>query len=229
MDTLLFYTPGTCALACIVSLEWLGEPYRLCRVEGAARSSDAYRIINPRAQVPAIRVDGRTLVEANGILAHIADRRPELRLLPVNGSWERDVANQWLAYLASGFHAVFWPYFRPDRYTTEAAHEASIKAAAERSIRRELAALDRHLDGRDWILGDGRSVLDAYVHAMDRWANPFVEMAKEFPYVWRHQKAMASDPAVRFAIAVERNADADRAESSCTGHVALDDVVQTVV
>ena len=221
METLLFYTPGTCAFACIVSLEWLGEPYRLCRVDRDARSSDAYLAINPRAQVPAVRVDGRTLVESNAILTHLADRRPEARLLPANGSWERDVANEWLAYLASGFHAAFWPYFRPDRYTTDAAHQASVKAAAEQAVRRELAALNRYLDGRDWVLQSGRSALDAYLHAMDRWANPFVQMPEEFPHVWRHQRALASDRAARFALAVERSVDADRVGTSCVEHTTL--------
>lgn len=177
--------------------------------------------------VPAIRVDGRTLVESNAILAHIADRRPEARLLPPNGSWERDLANEWLAYLASGFHAAFWPYFRPDRYTTDAAHEASVKGAAERAVRRELTTLNRHLDGREWVLESGRSVLDAYVHAMDRWANPFVQMPNEFPHVWRHQKTLASDRAVRFALAAERSVDADRAASSCVGHAALAEMLSS--
>lgn len=159
--------------------------------------------------------------------AHIADRRPEARLLPPNGSWERDLANEWLAYLASGFHAAFWPYFRPDRYTTDAAHEASVKGAAERAVRRALTTLNRHLDGREWVLESGRSVLDAYVHAMDRWANPFVQMPNEFPHVWRHQKTLASDRAVRFALAAERSVDADRAASSCVGHAALAEMLSS--
>jgi len=213
MNTILFYTPGTCALACMVSLEWLREPYRLCRVEREARSSQMYRAINPRAHVPALRVDGRTLVEANAILAHIADRRPAAGLLPANETWERDVANQWLAYLASGFHPAFWPYFRPDRYTTDSRHEMSVKEGAERSIRRELSFVDRNLEGRDWIVGDRRTVLDVYLHSMDRWAKSIVDMALEFPNVARHQNALQADRSVRFALAIERDADADISES----------------
>jgi len=31
----LFYMPGTCAFGSIVALEWLGRPFRLCRIEPA--------------------------------------------------------------------------------------------------------------------------------------------------------------------------------------------------
>ena len=58
MEPVLFYTPGTCALACMVALEWRGAPYSVCLVGREERASDRYRAINPRAQVPALRVDG---------------------------------------------------------------------------------------------------------------------------------------------------------------------------
>jgi glutathione S-transferase len=41
MSIVLYYTPGTCALACTVALEWLGQPYILCRVEREERASEA--------------------------------------------------------------------------------------------------------------------------------------------------------------------------------------------
>lgn len=217
---LLYYTPGTCAFACMVALEWLGEPYALCRVEKEARASAAYGRIHARNQVPAMQVDGRVLVEANAILSHIAKRAPNEGLLPSSGP-QGDLANQYLAYLASGFHAVFWPYFRPDRYTVEAGHQESVKAAAVLAIRRELSAMDALLATRPYVLGETRSVLDAYLHAMDRWANPVVDMPKEYPQVFRHQKAMASDPAVRFCLSVERNPAADLTGSACTSHTVF--------
>lgn len=220
MQPLLYYTPGTCAFACMVALEWLGAPYALCRVEKEVRASPAYGRVHPRNQVPAMRVQGQVLVEANAILTHVAERGGDKGLLPSAG-WERDVANQYLAYFASGFHAVFWPYFRPDRYTVEAAHEASVKAAAVLAIRRELSAMDALLATRPFVLGDTRSVLDPYLHAMDRWANPIVDMPKEYPHVFRHQKAMAGDPAVRFCLAVERKGEPDLTGSACVAHTVF--------
>lgn len=196
MSVTLYYTPGTCSLAPMVVLEWLGRDYALCRVEKEARASEAYARVHPRRLVPALRVGPeRVIGEVNAILSHLGG-------LPVTGP-EGDAANQWLSYLASGFHAVFWPWFRPDRYTTEPAHEASVKAAALAAIRRELAFVDGRLGAQPFLLGE-RSPLDPYLHAMDRWANAIVDVPREFPHVFRHQKALAADPAVRKALAIER-------------------------
>lgn len=228
MDTVLFYTPGACSLAGMIALEWLGDPYRLCRIDKDVRAGEVYRRVNPRGQVPALRVDGKTLVEANAILAHIADRRPTTNLLPANGTWERDVANQWLAYLGSGFHPVFWPYFSPQRYAVDPALHAAVREAAVAAITREMQRVNTHLGDNEFILGARRSVLDAYVQAMDRWANKIVDVPNDFPHIWRHQKLMAKDPAVRLGLSIERgDADAggDGTPSAFQGHVALADLV----
>ncbi|AKV01671.1 Glutathione S-transferase [Labilithrix luteola] len=220
MDTILFYTPGTCALAAIVTLEWLGQPYRLCRVQKAERQSEPFLRINPRGQVPAMLVDGRPLLESNAILAHLVDRRPELALLPRHGTWERDIANQWLAYLASAFHAAFWPMLMPQRYTLENDCQATVRQAGEEAVRRELRRVDTYLEGKDFIQGTRPSALDAYLHAMSRWGNSLVDMAKDHPNLWRHQKTMARDPAVRFGTAVERG-EPPPEPHALVGHVEL--------
>jgi len=224
MDTLLFYTPGACSLSCMIALEWLGEPYRLCRVEKDVRGGEVYRRVHPRGQVPTLRVDGRTLLEANAILTHLADRQPPLRLLPPNGTWERDVANQWMAYLGSGFHPAFWPYFTPQRYVKDEAMHASVKQAAIELIENALRLVNAHLAEREFVLGAERSVVDAYLHAMDRWANKIVDVPGAYPHVWRHQKMMAKDPAVRLGLSIERG-DQEPPEGPFKGHVALTDVV----
>lgn len=233
-DTILFYTPGTCSLAGLVALEWLGEPYRLCRVEKETRGTLAYLRINPRGQVPTLSVDGRRLFETNAILTHLADRRAGAHgnFLPDNGTWDRDVANQWLAYLGSGFHPPFWPYFTPARYVNDEAAYPAVRDAALIAIRRELALVDHHLAIREFILGERISALDAYLHAMDRWANKLVSMAADYPNVWRHQKALSKNEAVRFGLQIERGdagaeATGGRAgvgAGGFMGHVALADV-----
>lgn len=203
MEPVLFYTPGTCALACMVALEWRRQPYSVCLVTPEERASDRYRAINPRAQVPALRVDGRVLVEVNAILAHVADRAPEAGMLPPNGTDERDVANQWLAYFGSGLHPVFWPHYHPERYARDAAAYESVKGAAVDAIRRELRFVDAHLADRAFVLGSAVSVLDAYLFAMARWGTDMLDL-KDFPHVFRHTKQLAADPRVRHGLAIER-------------------------
>jgi glutathione S-transferase len=224
MDTVLFYTPGSCSLACMIALHWQGDPYRLCRVEKDVRRTTPYLRINPRGQVPALRVDGKPLVETDAILAHIADRKPAAQLLPANGTFDRDVANQWLAYLGSGFHPPFWPYFTPQRYAKDESHHAAIRDAAIDSIREQLAFVDAHLAGRDFIQSDRISVLDAYLHAMDRWANKIVDMPTQYPNVWRHQKMVSRDPAARVGVKIERGDGEHAPDGPYAGHVSLADI-----
>jgi hypothetical protein len=56
---------------------------------------------------------------------------------------------------------------------------------------------------------------------MARWANPIVNMPAEFPNIWRHQKALVRDHAVRIALGIERDVSFDLSRSSCIGNVAL--------
>jgi glutathione S-transferase len=204
VDTLLFYTPGTCALACTIALESSDAPYSVCLVTKEERSGARYRQINPRGQVPALRLGDRVLVEVNAILAHVADANPGARLLPANGTWERDIANQWLAALGSDLHPAFWPYFAPSRYTTDPAAEAGVKAAAVLAIRRELGAIDLHLASHEYILGAELSLLDGYLFSMARWGSDMLDLARDVPNVFRHHKLVAANPIVRRCTAIER-------------------------
>lgn len=45
----LYYAPGTCALACWISLEWAGADYT---VEQVDPQSSSYRAINPLGMAP---------------------------------------------------------------------------------------------------------------------------------------------------------------------------------
>ena len=208
MDTLLFYTPGTCALACMIALETLGDPYSVCLVTKEERGGDRWKQVNPRGQVPVIRLgaapESRILAEVNAIIEHIADRRPETELLPRHGTPERDVANQWLSSLGTGLHPAFWPFYNPQRYTTDASAHDGVKAAAVRAIRRELLIVDLHLAKNEHVLGAKLSALDGYLYSMARWGTDMLDVPKELPNVFRHQKMMTALPIVRRCTAVER-------------------------
>jgi glutathione S-transferase len=211
MDTLLFYTPGTCALACMIALETLGEPYSVCLVTKEERSTDRFKQVNPRGQVPAMRLtsgpESRMLMEVNAIIEHIADRKPEAELLPPHGTWERDVANQWLSSLGTGLHPAFWPWYGPQKYTTDPAAYEGVKAASILAIQRELGFIDRHLEKNEHVLGAKLSALDGYLYSMARWAVDMMDLPKQFPNVFRHQKMMTALPVVRRCTAVERARD----------------------
>jgi glutathione S-transferase len=216
----LFYGPGTCSFACIVAFEWAALPYSLCRVDAAARGSEAFRRVNPLAKVPALAIDRHFISENAAILTHIAHDRSDL--LPAYGTAARDDANMWLSYLGSGFHVAFYPYFHPQNYALDAAHHPAIKAAALEQIRKQLAYVNGHLAARPYLLGRERTLLDGYLHAMSRWTNRLFDLPAEFPYLSAHQQRLLEDPAVQYTLATERGAHPASPSGAFRGELPLD-------
>ncbi|MGO7830402.1 glutathione S-transferase family protein, partial [Rhizobium johnstonii] len=60
--------------------------------------------------------------------------------------------------------------------------------------------LERLLDGREWLLGNGLSLADAYFVGIARW-NDFHKVVdlRQFPGLHRLYERMQQEPAVRFA------------------------------
>ena len=75
MEPVLFYgVPHGCSFGSIVALEWLGRPYRLCRIEMPLETGErTYVRLNPARQTPTLLLeDGRALSESLAILQHLA-------------------------------------------------------------------------------------------------------------------------------------------------------------
>lgn len=207
----LFYSPGSCSLAAHVVLEWVGEPYLLVRADAAARATPAFARVNPLGKVPALRVGDRVVTEANAILLHLTRARPDL----LDGG--EDAVQTWLSYLASEFHTAFSPWFHAERFHPDPAQAGAVREAARGRIRRELSHLEPRVDALP-----GRA-LDAYVYAMSRWARRVVDLPAEFPHIAAHQARLEADPAVSFALAVERDPTTPAAGGPCLGHRAVDE------
>ena len=82
MEPILFYGDhAASSFGTIVALEWLGQPYRLHRLELPRATKTAfYARINPVQKVPALLLeDGSTLSESIAILPHLAARDPDRR------------------------------------------------------------------------------------------------------------------------------------------------------
>ena len=104
MSTILFYTPGSCAFGSMIALEWLGLPYRLCRVEKEVRASSDYAKVNPLKLVPVLRHGKTTLTESFAILDHLGACDEHRRLVPKQGTAHFDRLNEILSYLTTTFH-----------------------------------------------------------------------------------------------------------------------------
>ena len=203
----LFYTPGACSLAPHIALEWIGAPYDAVEVQIGSRELLA---VNPAGAVPTFREDdGWLLTQAGAILDYLSHKHPEAGLSGGDSLRARAEAHRWSAFLTSDLHASFWPIFVPYRFTTDksdAARQAVVRAGHKLAAK-QLGVLNRQLEGRDYILEGGRSVIDAYAFPMIRWgAKLLPDGLREVRHVQALHDRIAADPAVQKILAREAGA-----------------------
>jgi glutathione S-transferase len=200
----LHYSPGACSLAPHIVLEWIGEPYEAVRVE---RGSKEFLALNPAGAVPVLQEDdGWLLTQAGAILDYLAARHPDARLAGGDGIRAKAEAHRWSDFFTSDVHAAFWPVFMPQRYTTDESQAArqAVVEAGHRLVAKQFAVLERHLEGREYILDGGRSLIDAYAFPMIRWAIKVLPGAlTPYPNIQALHDRIEADPAVQKVLARE--------------------------
>ena len=116
--------------------------------------------LNPALRVPTLVLDdGRALAESNATLFHFAEDTP---LVP-DDRFERAQVLQWLFFEQYSHE----PYIAVARFWALFGVEASDEQRAEkdRMGNRALAALNAHLEEREFLVGDRYSIADIALYA----------------------------------------------------------------
>ncbi|HEY5598185.1 MAG TPA: glutathione S-transferase family protein, partial [Kiloniellales bacterium] len=170
----LYWCPDTGAFAPHAALEEAGAAYELRDIDtqtGAHRTA-AYLAVNPRGQVPALRLpDGTVIGESAAMVLHIADAHPAAGLLPPPGDSARAQAYRWLFFCVANIYEADLRYYYADRYTDDAGGRDGVRAAAARQMRESFALIERALDPGPYLLGDRYSVVDVYLLMLAGWAS----------------------------------------------------------
>ena len=179
----LHYLPGTAAMAPHAALAEIGVPYELVRVERDAdgKVSDEYLALNPWGKIPTLEDDDLVLTESAAICLHLADKFPEARLGPAVGSPERPELYRWMLWLSNTVQMTQMRHFYPHRYGTE-----GVKELADAELASHHARIDTHLVGREWLIGDERSVADLFLFMLTRWGRNLDPPAWERPNLRAH-------------------------------------------
>jgi glutathione S-transferase len=165
----LYYSPGTCALADHIVLEWIGKPFEVQRVSREERKQPAYLKINPAGAVPALEQDGWVLTQNAAILNYLADLYPEARLGGDGTAKGRAEVNRWLGIVNSDIHPEFKAFFGATAYLEDPAVIEKTQQHAREVLRTLFERVDAQLNGRDWVVGT-RSIVDPYLFVTLRWA-----------------------------------------------------------
>lgn len=230
MEPVLFYgVPHGCSFGSIVALEWLGQPYRLCRIDMLAPKDERYARVNPKHQTPTLLLEsGEALGESLAILSHIAARDLGQRLGYLQGTRAFDRLNSALAFLHTEVHGAFSPAWTAFKISDEAAKEKEmLRVLAREQAAKAYAHLERMLSGREWLVGDVRTVADAYLVGIARWGEDLrlFDLKREYPRLHKHLQKLEADKAVVFAHAIE-DGRLVTSSGAFLGHVTLADLQQ---
>ena len=192
----LYSAPGTCATAMHIALEWIGKPYEVEHLDFAGMKSPEYLKLNPSGVVPTLVDGGRVLPEGMAILLYLVDEFPEARIGPTAGDRDRVDLHRWLVYLSGTLHPYFWPHFMPMRFITDESAHDKVVEASHILVDKALTLIDRHLEGRDWMVGDRKSVADAFLYPKASWGYALDKPTTAYPNIDRIIRKLADDPAV---------------------------------
>lgn len=214
----LYYSPGACSLSPHIVLREAGLPFDLVKVDTKTKKTDSgedFTAINPKGYVPVLELDdngaqkggqsggqkggqNERITEGPAIVQYLADRVPEKKLAPPNGTLERVRLQEWLNYITSELHKSFAPLFSPG--TTD-----DYKQQLKQHIVKRLSIVEQSLakTGKPWLLGDNFSVADAYLFVVTNWSGVVGVDIKGLEKLGEFQARTRERPAVAAALRAE--------------------------
>ena len=196
----LYYAPGACSMAPHIVLREAGYKFDLEKVDIPSKKTASgadYWKVNPKGYVPALQLDdGQILTEVGVIVQYLADQKPESGLAPALGTMERYRLMEAVNFTATEIHkqigALFNPQMTPD-----------MKEVQLGVVGRRFNALEKALEGKQFVTGDKYSVADAYLFAVLNWTNVLkIDLAK-WPNIKGYIARIAARPKVQETMKAE--------------------------
>jgi GSH-dependent disulfide-bond oxidoreductase len=181
----LYSLPTPNGVKVSIALEETGLPYEphLVRFDQNDQLSPEFLSLNPNNKIPAI-IDpdgpgGRPLAlfESGAILVYLAGKTG--RLLPADDA-ARYQTLQWLMFQMGGIGPMFGQLGFFNKFAGKDYEDKRPRDRYVAESRRLLAVLDKHLAGRDWIMGDEYTIADI---ASFPWINNLVGFYEAGPLV----------------------------------------------
>ncbi|KUZ12321.1 glutathione S-transferase [Burkholderia diffusa] len=172
-------------------------------LEGEHKRPEFLRL-NPAGKVPVL-VDGDLVIpESAAIVLYLADKYPEKALLPVDPAL-RAQAYRWVMFAVTELEQPLWRITRHSFiYPPEKRSPADIELARE-DFATMAAILDKHLEGREFIVGDSLTVADCVTVYLIDWASE-CHLIEPFPQLRAYLERLYARPKAPQRIADARKA-----------------------
>ncbi len=204
--TVLYYSPGSCALASLIAMEESGiayEPRRIDLSKGDQKTPE-YLKLNPKGRVPTLVTERGVITETPAILAYISQVSRNVRLAPLDDSFAFAVMQAFNNYLSSTVHVNHSHGRRGSRWSDDAAAIETMKAKVAQTMTESFVLIEDQLLAGPWVLGGNYSVADGYLFTVANWLpGDGVDMDR-FPKVKAHGERMRDRAAVQQALAIEK-------------------------
>ncbi|WP_129642715.1 glutathione S-transferase family protein [Peristeroidobacter agariperforans] len=223
---LLYGIPQGCSFGSIVALEWLGQPYRLCRIDMLRdMQSHLYARFHPDRKTPALLLeDGTVLTESAATLQNIAARGIPKGFGFAQGTREFDRLNQRIAFLTTTYFAAFGPLWHAYKMDQNSPVPGVLREVGRETVAKANEQLESMLANSEWLMGSRKSLADAYFIGLARWGKYHrVVEPGQYPNVDRLIHRLEADPAVVFAHAIEDERSA-ASSGGFRGHIALEEL-----
>lgn len=230
MEPVLIYGfPSGSSMGLVAALEWLGKPYRLCRVDmlGAMREP-SYRRINPRVETPVLITDaGAPLTETMAIAAWLEARDGERRISFAPTTREADRMHQLMAFVNTGFTGAFAPIWAAmEMQAPDPATEATLGAWGRENVIERHDRLEEMIGDTAFLVADHPTLADGVLIGVARWLDYHdVADKSRWPRLAALRARLEATPAVIFATALE-SGQSPTGSRACVGHLALAEVIE---
>jgi glutathione S-transferase len=229
MEPILIYGfPLGSSMGLVAALEWLGKPYRLCRVDMLGEMREpSYARINARHETPALITDqGRALTETMAIAEWLAARDDDRRISPDPLSAQSDRMRQIMAFINTGFTGAFSPlWVALEMDPPRPALQAALREYGKEGVIERHDKLEAMVGDGLYLVGDRPTLADALFIGIARWLE-FHEVADpgRWPKLAALRTRLEGDPAVIFATALE-SGDGVTGSGAFRGHIPLAEVI----
>lgn len=174
--------------------------FALAEVDYASRSladGSDFRRVSPKGYVPALSLDdGNCLTEIIAIFDYIDFCAPQASLLGQSGTADRQVAIEWLAFVATEIHKSFSPLFRPG--TPPEFLEPGVD-----HLKRRLSVTENRLAQQTYLSADNPTAADYYLFVVARWMSDVGLCIADWPHISDHSARISARSTVQNAIASE--------------------------
>jgi glutathione S-transferase len=231
MEPILLYgVPAGSSMGLVAALEWMGEPYRLCRVDMLGEMREAsYARINARQETPAfITDDARVLTETMAIAAWLEARDSRRRISFDPRSPESDRMHQLMAFINTGFTGAYSPLWAAyEMSPPDPEQQAALRRYGRESVIERHDKLEALAGDGPYLVADRPTLADGVFIGVARWLD-FHEVADRdrWPRLAKIRRTLEGDPAVKFAIELEEGGD-PTGGGALRGQLPLRDVIAT--